>query len=278
MEPVGASSTHPIRERNRSLNDNSTDQRHREIAERFRRETANHEMTVLHDDGLYRQLRIRDPKYGSYWFDLITVPGALIFQGDGETFAFRRIEDMFKFFRSGIWKDGSLHTNPHYWGEKLTSDRNSVMQYDEELFAHQVAEALAEAEEDYPGITDAWNAKTDGVFPEYDTHHEQGAREALEDFEFGVVYRASCACGASEEFVEEHHAARWRADYITPENAQRTHGSTVKRIDGFEFADTWEWDLKGYCWWFLWACHGIVWGIAQYDASKKAAELAGTAK
>lgn len=244
------------------------------IAERFQQETANHQMTVKHDDGPYRHIRFMDPKYSGYWFDLITVPGALIFQGDGETFAFHRIDDMFQFFRSGIWKDGSLHTNPDYWAEKLTSDRDSVMQYDEELFAQQVGEALAEAEKDYPGITDAWNTKTDGMFPEYDTSHEHGAREALDDFEFGVVYRASCACGASEEFVEEHHATRWRMNHITPGNAQREHGSTVKRIDGFEFTDTWDWDLKGYHWWFLWALHGIVWGIAQYDASKAAARPA----
>ncbi len=32
------------------------------------------------------------------------------------------------------------------------------------------------------------------------------------------------------------------------------------------WSDTWEWDLTGYDWWFLWALHGIVWGIQQHEA------------
>ena len=35
------------------------------IAERFKRETAGHQMTVLHDDGLYRHLRFMNPEFGS---------------------------------------------------------------------------------------------------------------------------------------------------------------------------------------------------------------------
>ena len=36
----------------------------------------------------------------------------------------------------------------------------------------------------------------------------------------------------------------------------------------FQFQDVWEWNCRDYDWWFLWACHGIVWGIAQYDEAK----------
>jgi hypothetical protein len=58
-----------------------------DIAERFAKETAEHDMEIVHDDGLYRHLRFRHqgPNYSSwYWFDLITVPGSLIFRGDGD--------------------------------------------------------------------------------------------------------------------------------------------------------------------------------------------------
>ena len=34
------------------------------------------------------------------------------------------------------------------------------------------------------------------------------------------------------------------------------------------FDDVWEWDLTTWDWHFLWACHAIVWGIAQYDQHK----------
>lgn len=37
----------------------------------------------------------------------------------------------------------------------------------------------------------------------------------------------------------------------------------------FEF-DAWDdwYLLRDYTWWFLFACHGIRWGVAQYDAAK----------
>ena len=37
---------------------------------------------------------------------------------------------------------------------------------------------------------------------------------------------------------------------------------------GFQFHDAREWEFRDYDWWFVWACHAIVWGIAQYDAVK----------
>lgn len=191
-----------------------------EIYERFQRETADHTMTVLHDDGLYRHLRFRQPRNEIGWFDLITVPGALIFQGDGETFAFRRAEDMFRFFRGPVGR-----INADYWSEKVTSDRDSVMKYSLDAFERLVAEELREAEESFPGVTEAWNRHIDGG---YATGYEDEARAALHDFR----YRPE---GAAHEF---------------------------------RFIDAVEWDLTDFYWWFLWACHAIVWGIAQYDARK----------
>ena len=60
-----------------------------EAAERFPRDTADHQLTVLHDDGLYRHLRFQAPGTSLYWFDLVTWPGHLSFTGevDGYTFA-----------------------------------------------------------------------------------------------------------------------------------------------------------------------------------------------
>lgn len=205
-----------------------------DIAERFQRETANHEMTIRHDDGLYRHLRFRHPKRGTGWFDLITVPHALIFRGDGESFVFDRMDDMFEFFRSGIWQDGSLHVNPDYWAEKLTSNEDAVWTYSQDRFNEHVAEGLREAEADYPGVTQAWNDKVNGFFAEYNTEYEETARDALDDFRY------------------------------PPEGEDG---------EPFRFTDTSDWELRDYDWWFLWALHGIVWGIAQYDA-KRAAEQA----
>ena len=59
-----------------------------------------HVMTVLRDDGVHRHIRLKRPDSGSYWFDLITWPGTLCIDGDCGTYVFRRLEDMFQFFRT----------------------------------------------------------------------------------------------------------------------------------------------------------------------------------
>ncbi len=204
-------------------------------AERFTRETKHHKLEVLHDDGLYRHLRFMSlpdgkPKYSAYWFDLITVPGALIFRGDGESFVFARVEDMFEFFRSNPDRT-TMRISPDHWAEKLTSDRDRVKAYSREKFEQHVAEALKDAEENWPGVTAEWKSETEDSI-DYDLDYEDGAREALRDFSY-------MAAG---------------------------HDST------FRFEDTYEWDLRDFDWWYLWACHAIVFGIAQYDAARVPAE------
>jgi hypothetical protein len=239
-----------------------------EIADRFARETAEHEMTVLHDDGLYRHLRFMRPQNSAYWFDLITVPHALIFRGDGESFVFSRIEDMFGFFRSGIGADGTLRINPHYWSEKLTSDRDSVMKYDQDLFQQLVKEHVAEAIRERTAPRGISRAVRD-LFENSDITWEDGARRALEAFEFGEGWKATCSCGEEATFEFLSEASSWRSSHITPSSV--SHRTSVDRAEGWRFEDTWEWDFKGYDWWFLWACFGIVWGIQRYDVEKAAA-------
>ncbi|GAA4221400.1 hypothetical protein FHR32_005070 [Streptosporangium album] len=198
----------------------------RDMAERFARETAAHEMTVLHDDGLYRHLRFQQPGTGMYWFELVTWPGKLAFAGDVDGYAFSCTPDMLGFFRQSSWQGG---INPTYWDEKVIASHDSVMTYSQDLFNKQVADDLKEAEEHYPGVTKAWNEKVNGDLAEYNTEHEHDARAALNDFEY------------------------------LPEGASG---------EPFRFYDAWEWQLKDYNWSFLWCCHAIVWGIAQYDKAK----------
>lgn len=204
----------------------------REIRERFARETRDHELTILHDDGLYRHLMFRHPTNSAYWFELITAPNSLTFQGDGTAYTFRRLRDMFEFFRNN--PDRLTHRiNPHYWAEKVVSGHapayGCFKEYSEELLNEQVTNELKEAEKEHPGVTAAWASETEGTWPQWEIHHEEGAREALRDFRHGK----------------------------------------------FDFGETWEWDLRDWDWWYLWACHAIVWGIAEYDATR--AEQAATA-
>lgn len=190
-----------------------------EVAARFARDTAKHQMTVLHDDGLYRHLRFtsRPQGYGEYWFDLITWPGRLAMCGDvGDDYVFSRLPDMFEFFRGkGI--------NPHYWAEKLGGGRRSVKSYSEDLLRQLVVERFVE------------DARYNGV--------PAGTGKALRTW-------------VLDEDLSDEHAAR----QVLEDFAHK----------GYEFRDDlWEWDFHDYDSSFLWACHAIVWGIAQYDAARK---------
>lgn len=199
-----------------------------EIAERFKRETANHEMTVLHDEGLYRHVRFMAPKSGLYHFDLVTWPGYLSISGDLDGYVFRCADDMFQFFRSSAWNGKPNFT---YWAEKVTAGRDGLKTYSEDLLHECVADVLKDAEENFPGVTDAWTNATTGFLPDYYTTTEQDARYALENFTY------------------------------LPEG---------ENGEPFRFNDTWEWNLRDYDWSYLWACHAIVWGITRYDAAKAA--------
>jgi hypothetical protein len=234
------------------------------IAERFARETATHEMKILHDDGFYRHLKFKTPGDSSYWYELITAPNSLTFRGDGESFVFSRLADMFEFFRSN--PDRKAHRiSPDYWAEKLTSDRDSVKGYSREKFEQAVAEHLADVEEGWPGVTAAWAAAMDDTV-DYDLEYEQSAQQALSDFEFGAKTVAVCRCGERIEVgADDLIPVDWRDKHP---RGRVDHAYMTDRTPGFRFRDTWEWDFKDFDWWYLWACHGIVAGIAQYDAAK----------
>ena len=247
---------------------------HAPSAERFTRETEHHKLTVLHDDGLYRHLKFKSPRDSAYWFDLITVPGSLIFRGDGESFVFARVTDMFEFFRSNPDRL-TMRISPDYWAEKLTSSRDAVKVYSRERFEQIVAEALADAEEQWPGVTAAWSAHAGEDNLDYGLDHEDSARQALADFEFGALTVAACRCGERIEVdADDIIPVEWRDKHP---RGRVDHAYTLDRIAGFRFTDTWEWELKDFDWWYLWACHAIVWGIARYDEVRKTAAPAATA-
>lgn len=231
-----------------------------ESAARFARDTAGHEMVVLHDEGLYRHLIFREPTHGFYWFELITTPQQLVFSGDGNSYVFRRNLDMFQFFRSGIRRDGSHHINPGYWSEKLTSGREAATSYSEKLFQAEVTKTLTDVEGDYPGIAAAW---TEHVESEFNTEYEEEALRALSEFRFGEAYLAKC-----RECDWEFEGASYSVASVKARGHRREagdkHAAPVRDLT-FTFSDMGEMRLQDFDWWFLWACQAIVWGIARYD-------------
>jgi len=222
-----------------------------------------HELTILHDDGLYRHLRFKSPDRGSYWFDLITWPGCLTVRGDlGSAYTFAGNTDMFAFFRGrGI--------SPDYWSQRLDADRNSVTSYDQDLCEQIVKQHVVEA------IRGGWAPRGIGravtaMLRDGDFAWEDGAYAELSRFEHGARAVLSCLCKEKAEFDADNEVIA----SLTWRNKHRGVGHLVfeERRDGFRFGDVYEWRFRDFDWCYLWACHAIVWGIARYDEAKQTAE------
>lgn len=220
------------------------------IGARFARESVDHAMTIKHDDGLYRHLRFQSQKWkppllhpvksSFYWFDLITVPGALIFQGDGESFVFARLTDMFEFFRLGGY---DRKPNLGYWAEKLTSNRDSAMRYSQPVLEEHIWQAVE-------------NRYGDDPVPD----------PLTEAIRFDLL----------DELCGDEHEDRRAVDSFAFYMVDGDRYATPRKAPDFEFQDSWEWNLRDYDWWYVWACYAIVWGIAQYDAAQQPREAVST--
>lgn len=152
-----------------------------ESGERFAADVDEHTLTVLHDDGLYRHVRLAKPKSSFYWFDLVTWPGALAINGDMGGYMFSRVTDMFTFFRAASgWNSGAI--NPQYWAQKLTA-HDGIKEYSEERFRQMVVETFVDAVKGGDAPAGLGKALREEVLDE-DTTYEDGARQALCDFEF----------------------------------------------------------------------------------------------
>jgi hypothetical protein len=211
-----------------------------EISQRFVKEVAEHELTIAHDDGLYRHLKFRHTGKcysGYYWFDLVTVPGALFFQGEGDGFAFRCTEDMFELFRDSAYVG---RPNVGYWAQKLAGPTGQqVMNYSPEKLKAWLADVVREATEDgrLPGLPAAVREEILEA-EEFGWEDETAARALLERFRY--------------------------YDPVDGETAAARH----RRCPDFEFSDLWEVSFRDYDWWFLWALEAILWGIGKYDETR----------
>ncbi|MBU0592470.1 MAG: hypothetical protein KKH74_01905 [Gammaproteobacteria bacterium] len=87
-------------------------------ADHFKRDIAKHEMQVIRDDGVNRHIRFKRPGTMCMHFDLLTWPGYLCYTGDMGTYVFRRLHDMFQFFRR-FENYPPYRMDLRYWAEKL---------------------------------------------------------------------------------------------------------------------------------------------------------------
>ena len=206
-------------------------------AQRFGAETGNHKMKVLRNDGVYRHLRFMDPRNSAYWFEIHTGPNFLLFRGDGDSYVFSNGDrDVFRSFRHSIHKDGSLHPDPDYWTQKLSSSEQAE-KWDQDVFREALeAEITSMVEQE--------------IVPK---EHEQRLREEVE----------------TELMYEDIHSAdlavKILGDFEFYFDETRRYGSGGG--GDFAFDECWEWVTKctEYDWWYLWALHGILYAVREFD-------------
>ena len=195
---------------------------------------ANHELTVLHDDGLYRHLRMSAGNSIAFSWDVITWPGGLAIRGDiGHELVFTRPKtDMLDFFRDPDHDDtvadgGTPHINPDYWAEKTRAAG---------LKTFELEPAMAEVAEHMVN-TLTWGASCN------DWSESLAACcalvEAWEDF------RSACRIGYGDE---ERAIVSWLMD--NPDVGDH---------------DAWEWDLRVWDYHYLLTCYAIVTTVAAWD-------------
>jgi len=208
--------------------------------EMFDRETSEHEMEILHDDGVYRHLKFAKPGTNIWRFDLVTWPGHLAVSGDLSSYTFNRLYDMFEFF------GGDREINPHYWAEKVVAGRERTMEYSPELAQRHVIERFWEdrLQRDEPNGP-LWRAIREEVIEYLEDENE--ARRAINDFTYRIP-----------------EPSREKGVDFRPERIRKYRDH---RVD-YQFTDAWEWALRDYDGQFILICHAIAWGIQQYRAAK----------
>ena len=243
-----------------------------EIAARF----ARHQMTVLHEESLYRHLRFEGTadsplgRYPSYPFELITWPYNLVVKS-GWTFHFDidATPDMFDLFRKTAF---SGEINPGYWSEKVRAGRDEVKGFDPDLLKAEIASTIAQWMRDDLDIRVEKRA-TELGFTQQELNAQPGIRKELAR-QIRPEWRA--ANRQLREAVHEHFFSDF-ADYNVEyeSEAHRALHDFSFRPEGddseypYYFADWTEWRLKDYTPGFLHSCHAIRHGIGQYDAARK---------
>jgi len=209
--------------------------RYDKVLTNFRRDTYDHQMTVLHDAGVYRHLRFGHADGGTpYSFHLITYPGGLLYRGDMGDFVFERTHDMLEFFRRPAG-ERKYRIDLRYWAEKLkASERGGAREYDPDGFADEIRRHRRE------WVRDNW----------YSTTKDQ-RRDLWESVDRSVL-----------DYSDDEH----RGPVAAYDFSWRDGSARCQFDDIFDS----EHAFKRYTHSFMWCCFALVWAVEQYDKSKTA--------
>jgi hypothetical protein len=145
--------------------------------ETFLKNVAQHELTIVKDDGVHRHIRLSKPQSSDRHFDIVTYPNYLVYSGDMGCYVFSRLTDMFRFFRND---DADWGVNLFYWEEKIQSaDRDKVKSFSFDLFKKNVIEYGIDDDHDNAEAAKAWLL---GEL-EYTEEDEFGSVEFIRNFD-----------------------------------------------------------------------------------------------
>jgi len=213
--------------------------------ESFLKNVAEHQMTVLMDNGIYRHLRFSRPQSSNMYFELITGPGFLLYRGDMGCYEFERLADMFEFFRTNrnsAEKQGKrLYINKGHWAEKVEAASkfgNGVKGFSEERFRKVIisqAKDFAKERELSGSVLEIFNDQIENMISAVGSEHE--AYEAMQNMEFDSIEISD--------------------DEILEFSAEDVFGG-----------DLYEYNFEEPTYHYIWCCYAIAWGIRQYDNFK----------
>ncbi|MEU7320918.1 hypothetical protein AB0465_14030 [Streptomyces griseoviridis] len=219
----------------------------------FLRETAEHHLVVLHDDALYRHLRIQKPGTRMWSWDITTWPGYLATSGDiADGSMFTREPDMIQFFarndsQQNYYSDGAPSIDVRYWAEKLCGGRScEVKKYDSDVFLQLAREHLEQHEElggeaqDFREKKLALLKMLHGMRSLDETASQTllkahwRARATLTNAESRSGYTSGRLVQMDREAAHTASQALWSTDGLSDDQ----HNSLVKDHDWYEFGDT----------------------------------------
>lgn len=182
----------------------------------FEQDVAGHSMVVIRDNGVERHLRFKREGTMCMHFDLLTWPGYLCFTGDMGTYVFRRLIDMFEFFRRSD-ADRRYRIDLRYWAEKVEADDKW-----DGLRTWSAQEFRSRVRSYFEGSTDDWtDERKAALWDEIDEQvcyfadEEMRAMVALYDFEHDgfrfTDWESDCRVW-SHRFQWCCHALAWAID------------------------------------------------------------------
>lgn len=201
----------------------------------FLKDVQNHVLEVIRDDGLNRHIRFRRPGTMCMHFDLITWQGYLCYTGDMGTYVFRRLDDMFEFFRRSS-KDKLFQIDQRYWAEKLQAVDSSCGK----------------------GITTEFDLERfKQVINGFRLHWVRDYRETLNKDQRRQLWEA----------VDDEVLQGYGDEQSCLQRANEFSWQVAPRHPVYRFEDLWEYRMTEYTPHFTWCCYALAWGINKYDES-----------